>query len=440
MQRNIINESEWNYHFGDNHNGEPYYSDNKKQMYGRDTGHFGSGTYFSTYKLNPHERGGHDDMYQSENTNADPHFIQIKDGLYRVDFDLYKNLYRVTSTHHGDVLYSMLKNVNAFYNRISSIHGFNQHEADYDNALLYQKIQRNAKALNLKCPSYYELTRMAQNHTGIQSFSTLFMEYNGYNGVNVSGIEYYDNTTHGSVIYDLSKVNTDMEQVAPNSLYTSDKSSHTSKTVFGLNDDEMNAGTGQNSVFWANKLNDMPLPKAMRVLKNNIEHGDILDGYHLKNMNPTLQSRYLKLLYTHYSSGYSDSWGNDCGYKIFYYDSSDKNAYIETIIKNNAFYWVNYKPKQYDKPYTGFTFIANHLFWDIPYDADERQEKVKIIDNLKSFLTRDLTKYETQFIEYNTNETEFDEAINRSEELKKVKSLMERVENVKMEERLTLLI
>ena len=65
---------------------------------------------------------------------------------------------------------------------------------------------------------------------------------------------------------------------------------------------------------------------------------------------------------------------------------------------------------------------------------------MKIIDNLKSFLTRDLTKYEIQFIEYNTNETEFDEAINRSEELKKVKSLMERVENVKMEERLTLLI
>jgi hypothetical protein len=31
------------------------------------------------------------------------------------------------------------------------------------------------------------------------------MEYNGYNGVNVNNIEGWDNTTHGSVIYDISK-------------------------------------------------------------------------------------------------------------------------------------------------------------------------------------------------------------------------------------------
>ena len=96
--------------------------------------------------------------------------------------------------------------------------------ANYNNAINYQIISRNAEALNLKCPSYYKLTRMAQEHgkdkDAIQSFSTLFMELNGYNGVNVSGVEYYDNTLHGSVIYDLSKVNTDMEEVSPKSLFT----------------------------------------------------------------------------------------------------------------------------------------------------------------------------------------------------------------------------
>ena len=52
--------------------------------------------------------------------------------------------------------------------------------------------------------------RMAKAHSkdknDVRSFSTVFMEYNGYNGVNVSGIYGLDNTLHGSVIYDLSKV------------------------------------------------------------------------------------------------------------------------------------------------------------------------------------------------------------------------------------------
>jgi hypothetical protein len=49
-QYGMLKESEWNFHFGKEHNGEPYYSDNKFQMFGRETGHFGSGTYFSTYR------------------------------------------------------------------------------------------------------------------------------------------------------------------------------------------------------------------------------------------------------------------------------------------------------------------------------------------------------------------------------------------------------
>ena len=49
-QYNLIKESEWNFHFGGEHNMEPYHSDSKFRMAGRETGHFGSGTYFSTYK------------------------------------------------------------------------------------------------------------------------------------------------------------------------------------------------------------------------------------------------------------------------------------------------------------------------------------------------------------------------------------------------------
>ena len=49
-QYSIIKESEWNFHFGSNHDMRPHVSDNKYQMGGRETGHFGSGTYFSTYR------------------------------------------------------------------------------------------------------------------------------------------------------------------------------------------------------------------------------------------------------------------------------------------------------------------------------------------------------------------------------------------------------
>ena len=108
--RNILSESEWYDHFGKDHNMEPYYSDNKYNMAGRDTGHFGSGTYFSTYNCPNFEKNVNDTTDKSN-----PKFIKIRDGLYRVDFDLYKNLYRVTSKYHGDLLFSMLQCLNYMY-------------------------------------------------------------------------------------------------------------------------------------------------------------------------------------------------------------------------------------------------------------------------------------------------------------------------------------
>ena len=58
-QYSVLKESEWNLHYGGYDNGyghgghsmKPHMSDNKHVMVGRDTGHFGSGTYFSTYSF-----------------------------------------------------------------------------------------------------------------------------------------------------------------------------------------------------------------------------------------------------------------------------------------------------------------------------------------------------------------------------------------------------
>ena len=124
---------------------------------------------------------------------------------------------------------------------------------------------------------------MAQRHEGMQSFSTVFMEWNGYNGVNVSGVDYYDNTKHGSVIYDLSKVNTDMEEVSPKVLYTGLRillmmilllvMVMVMKIVDSLKGEY---------IIWYYKLNEMPRNKAMRVLKNYTDSGNLLDLFHIR--------------------------------------------------------------------------------------------------------------------------------------------------------------
>lgn len=107
---NFINEIEYNYHVGDIkdvNDVRPHYSDNKNIMRGRDTGHFGSGMYFSTY----------DGKYNNDSIN--PRLIQIDKNVYRVDFDLYKNLYRVRDDRHGDMLFNTLRNLNNLYYKVS---------------------------------------------------------------------------------------------------------------------------------------------------------------------------------------------------------------------------------------------------------------------------------------------------------------------------------
>ena len=173
--------------------------------------------------------------------------------------------------------------------------------ANYNNAINYQIISRNAEALNLKCPSYYKLTRMAQEHgkdkDAIQSFSTLFMELNGYNGVNVSGIEYYDNTLHGSVIYDLSKVNTDMEEVSPKSLLLGLETIHMITIASKGYGDEIADSLNGEYINWYDEINKMPVSHAMRVLKNYTDSGHLLNAFTVRKFDEDLQKRYLRLIF-----------------------------------------------------------------------------------------------------------------------------------------------
>ena len=387
-QYGMLKESEWNFHFGKGHDLRPYVSDNKFQMFGRETGHFGSGTYFSTY------RDVKDiDNYGELSRNQNPNFIEVHDHVYRVDFDLYKNLYRVRSKRQGDILYTMMKNLNRMYNRIVNMGHFNPNDANYNNSVLYQVIMRNAEALSLRCPSYYELTRMAQRHEGVQSFSTLFMEWNGYNGVNVSGVDYYDNTKHGSVIYDLSKVNTDMEEVMPKSLYTGYKDYPYDDTVVqnGFDDPRIESLRGDRGL-WVHKLNDMPLSQAMRLLKNYMDSGHIIDSFDVRGMNDELAKRYLRLLFVKNPRNY---WtGNLCD-DVVYGDES--RLYTKLIEKLGAYYWINYESKKGSVLINLLNNFGMNLDWNLTTEQ-ENAKKEEYLNMLMEYMQRDLTDWEKEFI------------------------------------------
>ena len=389
-QYGMLKESEWNFHFGKEHNGKPYYSDSKYQMVGRETGHFGSGTYFSTY------RDIKDiDNYGDFSMNQNPNFIEIKDHLYRVDFDLYKNLYRVRSKKQGDVLYTMMADLNHMYYKITDMGTFNPKTASYDNSILYQRIKSNADGLGLRCPSYYELTRMAQRHEGSQSFSTVFMEWNGYNGVNVSGIDGYDNTKHGSVIYDLSKVNTDMEEVSPKNLFTGfDYSSYDNTIVQGFSDDPRIESLKGKYINWYDKLNEMPLNDALRVLKNYTNSGNLLGYFNVKNLKPELIKRYLRFIFV---KNPRTSWGDSLVDEEIV-SGKHSNYFAELIDEYEAYYWVNYESKKGSVLVNLLNNFSRNLDWNLS-NEEENAKKEEYLNKLMSYMQRDLTSWEKEFID-----------------------------------------
>jgi len=222
--RNIL-EAEYNFHiskeggrgFEDTKNIEPYGSDNIIMMKGRGTGHFGSGVYFSTYNMDFRDKISSFDKYRVD--DGRPEFVQMDGNVYRVDLDLYKNLFRVRNEKHGYYLFYTLKLANQIFYKNTDYHN-----GGLDLSLTlstdYLILKNNLDKLGLRIPNYRDFIRMMEtashnlkDRKDRRSFSTRIMEYNGFNGVNVSGIARFDNSEHGSVIYDISKVSNDIVKV-----------------------------------------------------------------------------------------------------------------------------------------------------------------------------------------------------------------------------------
>lgn len=361
---NFINEMEYNYHVGnikDINDIKPYYSDNKNIMRGRDTGHFGSGMYFSTY----------DGKYDNAK-NIDSNLIQIDDNVYRVDFDIYRNLYRVDNERQGDMLYNTLSNLNHLYYKVC--------DSDYNCRKNYLIINRNCQALGLKCPSYRDLIKMAltscEDKDDNRSFSTLFMEYNGYNGVNVSGVRKYDNTLHGSVIYDLSKidkssikkVNTDYSKIPylDSSVATSNE----------LDDVEYDVLRNKGDIRLS-QLKGLPYNKALSILKSSSYIVSDLK-YINYDFDDKFIKRYLRLIYNKCKR-------NEIKNESILYN----NGIIELIYNYKAYYFVNLLPMyQNNIHYDMLLCIVNQALWE--------ESPENTLKEIIGTLNREITSFERE--------------------------------------------
>ena len=382
----LMNE-DFNYHYthGQEHNGKPYYSDNKFMMAGRDTGHFGSGTYFSTYKFDSNRDI---EQYNAERTD-EPQFIRIRDNVYRVDLGFYKNLYKVPNQEWGNVLYTTLERVNQLYNMVAN--------GNYNCAAHYQIIRNNSNHLGLKCPSYYQLMKMALEHAkhddDIRSFSTVFMEYNGYNGVNVSGIYGLDNTLHGSVVYDLSQVEGNMGELPKGDidgykyrLYLGD--AHHAIVYDDENDYQMMALDGKGENQWIEVVLNGNANVAKRLLKNYTNSGNLINGRYLEHMNPSLLKWYLLLLY-HTSN-------QNIGYEV----ASD-GKYLNAIVKVSAWQWLNYDGTWYGRK-SLFVQLMKQYYNELDWNLDDetiRQEMTKYAQFLIGHMGRNLNEIEMNYLQ-----------------------------------------
>lgn len=289
-------ESQYNFHKGyerdiDMENIQPHYSDNIFRMQGRGTGHFGSGMYFSTYK--------NEDLNDTNINN--PKLTQINGGLYRVDFDIYKNLYRVHNERQGDFLFKTLKKLNSIFEQYRSYKKYDG-KLPPDLSKHYMIIKHNLDILGLDVPDYKKFIDLLQSaYVDIEnghedakssaSFSTRIMEWNGWNGVNVSGVTAYDNTLHGSVIYDMSKLEDTPKKINLKSLLFKN-----------LKNDVITEYEDIKSIILADetlskgdiiKLNNLPESESIQLIKR---YNKWISPYYINVLSPKLLSAYLKSL------------------------------------------------------------------------------------------------------------------------------------------------
>ena len=168
------------YHWGDLGKGRDTYHWNMTSSR-RSTGHFGTGTYFLGSK--------------------DGNVGSIKNGrqLHEVDFSKY-NLFKPKNENEAYILHEGLKALNYINNFNSDDFESLQLMLEKHGITGQKSYEAFVKARELYFSDEYQ---NASYDSELDSISTYFMKELGFNGIDVRGIEGFDNGTYGSVIYDL---------------------------------------------------------------------------------------------------------------------------------------------------------------------------------------------------------------------------------------------
>ena len=182
--RYSLSEENTGYHYGDLGKARDtnYFSMSSTR---RSTGHFGTGTYF---------------------VGKDGKVGSIKEGrpAQEVDFSEY-NLFKPGDRGEAEQLHSLLKDINN-----QELDALKLQDAEKLFNKSYEELYEAYKKTIAAVKEYNALD--LNEKLKVDSLSTVFMKELGFNGIDVRGIEGFDNGSYGSVIYDLdNKTLTDNE-------------------------------------------------------------------------------------------------------------------------------------------------------------------------------------------------------------------------------------
>lgn len=250
------------YHYGDLGKGRDTYRKNMTKQ-GRSTGHFGTGTYFIGHKLDNDDIYANRPLHQidfnkqknllklnSEHDAFELHnFLKMINNCEFEAQEKYNNLSKIKELNDTLTLNSTEEDYKRINNEITKIFDNNNIEYkskdkykqldDYRNAddrdswynqYLMDIFDKNYKELEVEARDFkinkdtinYIVNRSKEDvdkaleevikdkdSNNTDSLSTVFMKALGYNGIDVLDIPKLDNTTYGSVIYDLNESKND---------------------------------------------------------------------------------------------------------------------------------------------------------------------------------------------------------------------------------------
>lgn len=275
------------YHWGDLGKGRDTYHWNMTSSR-RSTGHFGTGTYFLGSK--------------------DGNIGSTKNGrqLHEVDFSKY-NLFKPENENEAYTLHEGLKALNYINNFNSDDFESLQLMLEKHGITGQKSYEAFVKARELYFSDEYQ---NASYDSELDSISTYFMKELGFNGIDVRGIEKYDNGSYGSVIYNLDNTVTksdgsftkfidkslDNKNVAVDSL-SNPIELGTMKSLKGeklkLSSQEYNSGYGFIRKITAEKENGEKAILSFKKIGTNTENFDYKNNEYIKDYH-TYEIKHLE--------------------------------------------------------------------------------------------------------------------------------------------------